>query len=250
MGPLSPRSWLSDEREQHPGARSSLKRPPRDRKRLIQKALRRRAVFALGRGEVVPVPVIRTPTRTLIPASPTDADLLRCIAEGDLAALGDLYDRYVVDMWRAVSLALGATSGTEDVVHAVFLNLPRIAASYDGRVNCRPWLLGIAVRLAMRHSRGVRRFRRILCSLSEIVIRSVSSDLAASVRDRGELAGFERALAGLSAKKRAAFVLADLEGLTCKEVATALEVPAAAARTILFHARRDLHAAVKRAEGS
>ena len=200
---------------------------------------------------MVPVRVIRTPTRTLIPASPTDADLLRCIAEGDLAALGDLYDRYVVDMWRAVGLALGETSGTEDVVHAVFLNLPRIAASYDGRVNCRPWLLGIAVRLAMRHSRGVRRFRRILCSLAEIVIRSASCDPErASARNRGELAGFERALAGLSAKKRAAFVLAELEGLTCKEVATALEIPAAAARTTLVHARRDLHAAMKRAEGS
>ena len=50
----------------------------------------------------------------------------------------------------------------EDVVHTLFLKLPQIAPSYDGRANCRGWLCGIAVRLAMRHRRGAGRFRRML----------------------------------------------------------------------------------------
>jgi RNA polymerase sigma-70 factor (ECF subfamily) len=59
-----------------------------------------------------------------------------------------------------------------------------------------------------------------------------------------ELARFVRALARLSAKKRAVFVLVELEGMTAEDAASALEIPAATARTRLFHARRELHEAM------
>ena len=189
-------------------------------------------------------------TRAPVRAAPSDAELLRGIVEGDTAALGALYDRYAVDVWRTVNRVLVETSEAEDVVHAVFLNLPRLAASFDGRASCRPWLQGVAVRLAMRHRRGVGRFRRVLCSLAEIVAPNSSNDPERSASNREELAIFARALAGLSAKKRAAFVLADIEGFTSEEVARALEIPVATARTRLFHARRELDAALKRQETS
>jgi RNA polymerase sigma-70 factor (ECF subfamily) len=171
---------------------------------------------------------------------------LRSIAEGDSAALGELYDRYVVDLWRAVSQTLAEPSATEEVVHAVFLNLPRMAASYEGGANCCPWLTGLAVRFATHHHREGSRLRRILSSLAKIVTpRAIPS-----ARDQGELATFERALACLTVESRAAFVLADLQALTCEEIAKALEIPAATVRTRLLHARRDLRAAMKRAESS
>jgi RNA polymerase sigma-70 factor, ECF subfamily len=175
-----------------------------------------------------------------------DPELLRGVAEGDLTCLGELYDRHSRGVWRAVSRALPGSADVEDVVHATFLNLPRIAPSYDGRPECGGWLCGIAVRLALRHSRGAGRFRRMLDSFSHAVTARSPRDPERSASEHEEVAIFEQALAGLSAKKRAVFVLVELEGLTSEEAARALEAPAATVRTRLLHARRELQAALNR----
>jgi RNA polymerase sigma-70 factor (ECF subfamily) len=176
----------------------------------------------------------------------SDSELLRGVADGDLACLGDLYDRHAQDVWRVVSRTLRDSADVEDVVHATFMNLPRIAASYDGRAECAGWLNGIAVRLALRHGRGAGRFRRMLQSLSQVVSSRSSSDPERKASHHEDAAIFERALGGLTAKKRAVFVLVELEGLSSDETAKALEIPAATVRTRLLHARRELQAALER----
>lgn len=176
----------------------------------------------------------------------TDAALLADIAGGNLEPLGELYDRYARDVWRAVRRALPRGDDVEDVVHATFVNLPRIAFSYDGRANCRNWLCGIAVRLAMRHRRGIGRFRRMLGVFADAPERRPERDPERHASDNQELAVLDRALSRLSEKKRAVFVLVELEGLSAEEAARALDIPAATARTRLFHARRELQDALER----
>jgi RNA polymerase sigma-70 factor (ECF subfamily) len=190
--------------------------------------------------------MIRSQARRRDRIGRSDPELMRGIADGDLACLGELYDRHAQAVWRAVSRALAGSADVEDVVHATFLNLPRVAASYDGRPECAGWLCGIAVRLSLRHSRGAGRFHRMLASFSHLLTGRSSSDPERSASEHEEVAIFERALAGLSAKKRAVFVLVELEGLTSEEVSKALEVPAATVRTRLLHARRELQAALNR----
>jgi len=175
----------------------------------------------------------------------TDAALLADLAGGNLEPLGELYDRYARDVWRAVRRALPPDGDVEDVVHATFVTLPKIAPSYDGRASCRNWLCGIAVRLAMRHRRGVGRFRRMLRVFAEAPGRP-ERDPERQASDNQELAVLDRALSRLSEKKRAVFVLVELEGLSAEEAASALEIPAATARTRLFHARRELQDALAR----
>jgi RNA polymerase sigma-70 factor (ECF subfamily) len=191
----------------------------------------------------------RLPSRAPAGLPAPDADLLRALAEGNLRALGDLYDRYARDVWRAARRVSADGNDVDDVVHAVFIKLPAIAASYDGRASCRAWLCGIAVRFALRHQRGTRRFRRMLASLSQVVTGRARSDPEREAGSGEELGRFERALARLSEKKRAAFVLVELEGLSAEEAGRALDVPAATVRTRLFHARRELHEAMRDAPG-
>jgi RNA polymerase sigma-70 factor (ECF subfamily) len=177
-----------------------------------------------------------------------DPELLKAVADGDLRALGTLYDRYARDVWRVVRRTLGESIDTDDVVHATFLNLTRIAPSYDGRTSCRNWLRGIAVRLAIRHRRGTGRFRRMLESLGHAVARKAGpAHPERLASDNEELRNLEAALRRLDPKKRGAFVLVELEGLTTEEAARALQVPAATVRTRLFNARRELKSAL--AEG-
>jgi RNA polymerase sigma-70 factor (ECF subfamily) len=187
----------------------------------------------------------RRPARSSAEGTPEpgDAELLRDVADGDLRALGTLYDRYAHDVWRVAHRTVGADA--EDVVHATFLNLPRIAAGYDGRTSCVNWLRGITVRLAIRHRRGAGRFQRMLVSFARAVTaRTSRSHPEREASDSEQLRILEQALERLQPKKRAAFVLVELEGMTTEEAARALEVPAATVRTRLFNARRELKAAL------
>lgn len=177
----------------------------------------------------------------------SDAELLQSVAGGDLGALGELYDRYARHVWQAARRSLEGVDA-EDVVHQLFIKLPEIAPSYDGRASCRGWLCGIAVRLAMRHRRGAGRFRRMLGSFAHTVVGRTTHDPERAAMGSQEMSALERALAALSEKKRVVFVLVEVEGLSAEDAARALGIPAATARTRLFHARKELQAALE-AEG-
>jgi RNA polymerase sigma-70 factor (ECF subfamily) len=148
-------------------------------------------------------------------------------------------------MWMAAERTLGSQSDAGDIVHAVFLKLPKIALSYDGRADARAWLAGIVVRVALRQRRGLGRFVKMLSRLTSIPSeRSATPEAVASVRQ--ELDRFQTALDALSPKKRAVFVLIELEGLTTDEASRALGIPPGTIRTRLHHARQELHDSVMR----
>jgi RNA polymerase sigma-70 factor (ECF subfamily) len=181
-------------------------------------------------------------------AARPDDELLAELAKGDLGALGELYDRYARDVWRAVLRMLGNDADVDDVVHSVFLKLPQIAVSYDGRAHARAWIIGIAVRIALRHRRSMKRFAAVLAGFAHTLAGS-SPNPEKQAAERDELRAFERAFVRLSPKKRAVFSLVELEGLTTDEVAGALEIPASTVRTRLHHARAELQAAFERRRG-
>lgn len=183
-------------------------------------------------------PKSRSPSRT-------DRELLVLVAEGDLGALGELYDRYARDVWRVARRLLGNDADAEDVLHAVFLKLPQIASSHDGRSNVRAWLIGICVRLSARHRRSAARFFNMISSFAQVAATTSRADPERELSSREELQQLESALSKLAPKKRIAFMLVELEGLSSDEAARALDVPAATIRTRLHHARRELDAALK-----
>jgi RNA polymerase sigma-70 factor (ECF subfamily) len=171
----------------------------------------------------------------------TDPELVRAVGDGDLAALGELYDRYARDVWRAVRRTLDRPADAEDIVHAVFVGLPKIAPSYDGRASARAWLIGIGLRLAHRHRRGAGRLVRALVAFAQTLSGGATHDDPEShASDRQELRALEEALAALSPKKREVFALVEIDGLSTDEVARALGIPTATVRTRLHHARREL----------
>jgi RNA polymerase sigma-70 factor, ECF subfamily len=187
----------------------------------------------------------RTPRST----DRTDDVLLASIVEGDLGALGELYDRYARDVWRATYQMHGNAADAEDIVHTVFMKLPEIAKSYDGRSNARPWLVGIAIRIASRHHRGISRFLRTLRLFATTAPHSRELNPEREASARQELSAVDSAIAALAPHKRIVFTLIELEGLTSEEVGRALSIPAATVRTRLHHARRDLYAAMKASKG-
>jgi len=86
----------------------------------------------------------------------------------------------------------------------------------------------------------------MLQAFADVVVVRPSADPERRASNAQELAVLERALAKLGEKKRAVFVLVELEQLSTEEAAKALEIPPATVRTRLFHARQELQEALRK----
>ena len=175
----------------------------------------------------------------------SDADLLARIAEGDVAALGPLFDRHIESVRRVIARLGVAASELDDVAQGTFLDVLDVARAYDGRPSARPWLVGLAVVRVRRHRRSIVRLAARLAAWAREPRPAVETpDLSAETLEEARRA--QRALERLSQKKREVFVLVALEELPGNEVASALGIPVATVWTRLHHARRELRAALER----
>jgi RNA polymerase sigma-70 factor (ECF subfamily) len=174
-----------------------------------------------------------------------DPELLRQLALGEIGALGELYDRYQEVVRRFLTRATGDAEDVDDLVHATFLGAAQSAGRYDGRPSCRPWLVGIAAQLLRRRRQTFGRFMAILASLRNV--RAATADPRLALQARTDL---DRALAGLSDAKRVTLLMAEVEGLSCSEIAEAFEIPVGTVWTRLHAARRELRRALEEGGGS
>jgi RNA polymerase sigma-70 factor (ECF subfamily) len=182
--------------------------------------------------------VIRGRIQPAAPAS--DPELMRRLAGGDSGALGELYDRYHEPVRLFAARATSDAEDVDDLVQATFLAAARTAARYDGRACCRPWLIGIAGQLLRRRGRA---FGRLLSVLSSIYgSGATSNDPRPALHARSDVG---RALARLGELKRVTFLMAEVEGLSCQEIATALGIPIGTVWTRLHSARRELRQALE-----
>jgi RNA polymerase sigma factor (sigma-70 family) len=173
----------------------------------------------------------------------SDSELMSRVAGGDSGALGELYDRYQAPVRRFLTRATADAEDVDDLLHGTFMAAASSAGRYDGRPCCRPWLVGIAAQLIRRRRRAVTRFLAVLASLGGG--RSASADPRPELHARSDV---ERALGRISDPKRVTFLLAEVEGLTCPEIAALLEIPIGTVWTRLHAARRELRQAL--AEGT
>jgi RNA polymerase sigma-70 factor (ECF subfamily) len=168
-------------------------------------------------------------------AGASDQDIMGRLACGDGGALGELYDRYQQRVRRFVAHATCDAEDVDDLVHLTFLAAARSAGRYDGRLSCRPWLVGIAAQLLRRRRRAVARFFAVVSSAAGG--RATHFDPGAMLQARSDV---QRALFRISEAKRITFVMAEVEGLTCPEIAEALQIPIGTVWTRLHAARREL----------
>jgi len=168
-------------------------------------------------------------------ASVADPDVLRRLASGDISALGELYDRYHEPIRRFIARATSNAEDVDDLVHATFLEVAKSASRYDGRPSCRPWLAGIAAQLLRRRRQSFSRRLVVLASLRSV--RSGAIDPRPALQARADV---EQALSRISEAKRVTLLLAEVEGLSCAEIAQVLDVPIGTVWTRLHAARLEI----------
>jgi RNA polymerase sigma-70 factor, ECF subfamily len=159
-------------------------------------------------------------------ADDADRAVLGRLADGELDALGDLYDRYKT---MAFSIAYRITNDgplAEDVVQEAFLGAWRNAARYvEGKGSVKTWLLAIVHHRAID---AVRR-RRPTTELPDVELPSPSSltlpDVWAEVAAGLDAEIVRGALDELSDVQREAIELAYFGGLTQQEIADRTSTP-------------------------
>jgi RNA polymerase sigma factor (sigma-70 family) len=187
-------------------------------------------------------PRAMNPRRPLIEAPPiaSDPEIMRRLANGEIGALGELYDRYHGALRLFVARATSDAEDVDDLVHATFLAAAKAANRYDGRPSCRPWLVGIAVRLLRRRRRAFGAFFAVLSSLRGA--KPATADPRPALHARSDI---ERPLARLSEDKRIALLMAEVEGWSCPEIAAELGIPVGTVWSRLHEARRELREALE-----
>lgn len=174
----------------------------------------------------------------------TDALLAGAVAEGDLAALGKLYDLHHGAV-RAFARRLIDDASADDLVHDTFLTLPTALARWNGEGALRTFIMGIAINHARHRMRSRSRFGAAIARFGRESER-VERDPEQQSEQKQLAEMLQRALKTLSFEHRAAFVLCEIEERTSVEVAEILAIPEGTVRTRLHHAKQKLRAALRR----
>jgi RNA polymerase sigma-70 factor (ECF subfamily) len=178
----------------------------------------------------------------------SDAAILARLAGGDLGALGDLYDRHRDAVRAFLARATSNASDVDDLVQNTFLGAARIAGRFDGRASCRPWLIGIAANLVQRRGRRLGQMFRLVSRFA--ASRAQSRDPHSWLEARSSLQRVAEALGHMSTGKRVVLLMAEVEEMSCQQIADALAVPIGTVWGRLHAARRELRAALPEEEAS
>ena len=174
------------------------------------------------------------------PAELDRATLTRCRAS-DPVAFRAFVVRYQRPVFACLSRMLGVGPHVEDFAQDVFTRAFRAFPTFDLDAEAKPttWLLTIATRVALN-----ARARRVVPLVPIDDAKHVAHGATPETeRARVELAGLiEAAAAKLPDDQRIALVLAEYHGFTTLEIAAAMAVPEATAKTRLFRARERMRA--------
>lgn len=192
---------------------------------------------------MTPGGLVLSPTAPLDEATSDEQGLVARLGAADPGAVGEVYDRHHRAVRAFASRLLGEEASAEDLVHEVFVALPRAMKGYRFESSLRTFLISIAVNHARHHLRAATRRRAAMARLALETEGKVADP--EQMQRRKELAVLlTKALDTLPLDMRVAFVLCEVEQRSSREVAEITSVPEGTVRTRLHHAKKKLRAAL------
>lgn len=184
-------------------------------------------------------------------AERTDARLVACIREGDIEALGELYERHKSLVYRTALAITRDERTSEDVLQEVFLRVYTYAHRIDESLPLEPWLYRVTVNQTYS---WMARARRLIHVLRDVWDRRAPlgqwpSSAEIAVEERELWQHLHRAIDALPASHRAVVVLHYLEGLGLQEISEIMAIPEGTVKSRLYHARRRLREALQEERG-
>ncbi|MBX5483216.1 MAG: RNA polymerase sigma factor [Myxococcaceae bacterium] len=159
------------------------------------------------------------------------------VAGGDRRAFAELFDRYAPKVMRFAARFTGDAARAEELSQEIFVKLYRTAKRYRPEARFQTFLFRVATNHCLNEVRRGEYRAEAKDGLSPETNTSVAPDGPEDALWGREL---ERtvsdALAALSDRERAAFCMARFEGLSYREIATALGASEPAVKSLIHRA--------------
>ena len=154
----------------------------------------------------------------------------------------EAYQQEITYVFHALRWLGARPEEIEDLAQEVFIALRRSWPHYDPSRPLRPYLFGVAFRVASMH----RRKRKHEVAYATLEVRDGAPDPAELLQAKQARAMVMRALEKIPLRRRAVLVMYDLESVPMSQVATALSIPLFTAYPRLRKARTELETAIRR----
>ena len=171
---------------------------------------------------------------------PTDRELVLQLQQGDVIALGGLYDRHKNLVYRT---ALGITGDEQiaaDLLQDVFLRMHRFAGHIDPERPLEPWLYRTTANLTYTWMKRHRRWLRPLEDVAEWLVGSKKLLPSYMAEVNEEWKDVQKAVSSLSLQQRVVVVLYYINDLSLQEISEILDLPVGTIKSRLFYGRQAL----------
>jgi RNA polymerase sigma-70 factor (ECF subfamily) len=173
-----------------------------------------------------------------------DGALVARVRDGDIDALGVLYERYKSQVYRTAVAITHDERMAEDILQEVFLRVNRYAGSFDQTQPFEPWIYRITVNLSYSWTNKAKRWVSFFQDALERLKAPSRRNPERVTESREESALLRKAIESLPDSHRVVVILYYLEDLSVSEVAYALGVPEGTIKSRLYYAREKLRKAI------
>ncbi len=175
-----------------------------------------------------------------------DGPLILRLREGDVDALGELYEKYKTSIYRTALAITRDRGAAEDILQECFLRLFTHAHRMRTDVPLHPWLYRVAVNLSYTWvKRQRRRQEGTFDGVLEGLVASLHLLPEQWVEQQETWEAIRQAITQLPLGHRVVVVLFYLEELSLKEIAEILGIPEGTVKSRLHYARRFLKGALE-----
>jgi RNA polymerase sigma-70 factor, ECF subfamily len=169
-----------------------------------------------------------------------DRELVMLLCQGNLEALGVLYDRYQRMVYRTALAITCDPDAAADLLQDVFLRLHRFVGRVDLERPLEPWLYRVTANLSYtwvkRHTRWTKSFEDI----AEWLMGGWKNPPLQQVELNDTWAQVQQAVSTLPLSQRVVVVLYYINGLSLQEIADILEIPVGTVKSRLHYGRQAL----------
>jgi RNA polymerase sigma-70 factor (ECF subfamily) len=181
-----------------------------------------------------------------------DVALMLRLRDGDLEAFEALVTRHQHSVVGTATKMLGSGADAEDIAQQVFVRVWKSAARYEPSAKFTTWLMTITRNLVFNELRRRRRTHQVSMdadaedSIKHQFVDEEAPMPSEQLLDTELQDAIDAAIASLPENQRLAIVLRRFEGMPYEDIARVLGTSVPAVKSILFRARAELKARLKK----
>ena len=170
--------------------------------------------------------------------------LIQAAQQGDLEAFEALVKRYQDRVIATAYRLVNQREDAEDIAQEAFVRAFRSLNGFQRERKFYTWLYRIVIHVCWDFLRRQRRFETT--SIEATPQQDVAAITELPWSDKEDADRIMRLIHRLSVPQKTVFLLREVEGFSCKEIAHILDLPAGTVRSHLFYARRQLQEWIRR----